>query len=405
MATGARDLESERLSELIGKIYDCVIDPTRWEPTLDRLCGLLNCINCVFSVTDLRHAIVRAQKIVGIEPKWVALMPDYAADAATLRFSVPDLRSRALDEPFVVRRDISDEVFFSNRCYQEWGAPQGHVDVIALHMMRGPDRLAEIAFCRHQDVGLITDREVRLLRLLAPHLRRAVTISDLIDMKSLEAASFGSALDTLAPGIVLAAKDGTILHANRAATSMLDCGTPIATSRGRLRANDPHASGRLQRLIALAADNETEVGASGIGIALAGSADEVATAHVLPLARGQVRTRLMPRAVAAVFVASNLHLPVRRLDAVAEVFGLTPAETRLLERLAHGDSLAQAAAAMNIAMTTVKTHRSRLLSKTGMRGQTSLISLVHRLVAPVGAVDAAAVDPASTATFEKTAPR
>jgi DNA-binding CsgD family transcriptional regulator len=93
--------------------------------------------------------------------------------------------------------------------------------------------------------------------------------------------------------------------------------------------------------------------------------------------------------VAAVFVASDLNLPFRRLDAVAEAFGLTPAETRVLDRLLHGDSIAEAAAAMNVAVTTVKTHRSRLLSKTGTRRQANLISLVHRLVPALGSAETA----------------
>jgi hypothetical protein len=43
-------------------------------------------------------------------------------------------------------------------------------------------------------------------------------------------------------------------------------------------------------------------------------------------------------------------------------------------------------------MTTAKTHRSRLLSKTGMRRQAGLIALVHRLVPAVAAVETAQVD-------------
>ena len=69
------------------------------------------------------------------------------------------------------------------------------IDGISLHLMPGPDRYAEVTLGRHKDFGLIGDREVRLLRLLAPHLRRAVIISDLIDMKSIEAEMLSHTLD------------------------------------------------------------------------------------------------------------------------------------------------------------------------------------------------------------------
>jgi len=389
MSADTQTVDAERLSDLIGAIYDCVLDPSRWDSTLDEIRKFLGCANVVLSSLDLRTDSFRVQKVIGIEPFWLAKAAETGPEFAKVYHTIPDLLTRPMDEPISPSRDGDRAAVLANRHYLEWAKPQGLIDSIAVFLMRSPERLAEFSLGRHESVGLITDREVRLLRLLAPHLRRAVTITDLIDMKSLEATSFGGALDALTPGVVLVAEDGTILHANRVAARMLDRGTPIAAKRGRLRAVDAYATERLHRVIALAAGNESEVGASGIGIALSGRSGEVATAHVLPLARGNVRTRLLPRAVAAVFVASDLHLPFRRLDAVAEAFGLTRAETRMLDRLLRGDSIAEAAAAMNVSVTTVKTHRSRLLSKTGTRRQATLISLVHRLVPALDSVETA----------------
>ena len=363
----------------------------------------LDCATAMLAVLDLRTNTFRAQKVVGIEPYWLAKVHEHSGEFAKLYHTVPDLLTRPIDDPLSPSRDCDRAAVLANPYYLHWAKPQGLIDSIGIFLMRSPDRTAEIGFGRHESVGLITDREIRLLRLLAPHLRRAVMITDLIDMKSLETQALGGTLDTLAVGVLLVAEDGAILHANRAAASMLDRKTPIAATRGKLRAGDLYTTDRLRRTIVLAARNEGGIGASGIGIALSEPSGHVATAHVLPLARGDLRTRLLPRAAAAVFIASDLRLPLARLEAIAEAFGLTRAETRLLDRLVRGDSIAEAAAAMNVAMTTVKTHRSRLLAKTGMRRQTSLISLVHRLLPPVGASDTEPAD--SVAAFGKTAPR
>ena len=401
MGADAGSFEAERLSDLIGAIYDCVLDPSRWDATLDEVRQFLDCANVVLALLDLRTDTVRLQKTIGIEPYWLAKMAEHSSDLAKLYRTVPDLLTRDIDEPIQGDR----KAILMDPYYVEWGKPQGLIDWIALFLMRSPNRFAKIWLARHESLGVITDREIRLLRLLAPHLRRAVTITDLIDMKSIEAEALDGTLDTLAVGILLVAEDGAILHANRAAASMLDRERPIAATLGKIRAGDLYTTDRLRSTIALAARNEGGIGASGIGIALSGPTGDVATAHVLPLARGDLRTRLMPRAAAAVFVASDLRLPLARLDAIAEAFGLTPAETRLLERLVRGDSIADAAAAMSIAMTTAKTHRSRLLAKTGMRRQTSLISLVHRLLPPIGAADTGPADVNDAAAFDKTARR
>src|SRR5690606_12616394 len=126
-----------------------------------------------------------------------------------------------LDEPVVGRRDIPDEVFRTSRYWQEWAAPQGTVDFITLNLMRTPDRLSGAALGRFEEHGLITDREVRLLRLIAPHLRRAVTITDLIDMKCMEAETLGRTLDMVSAGVLLVAQDAEILQTNRVADRML----------------------------------------------------------------------------------------------------------------------------------------------------------------------------------------
>lgn len=364
---------------------------------MDQVRRFLDCANCMLSVLDLRNGAVRVQKVIGVDPAWIARMPDHASEVAGWYLQVPNLDARPIDQPFSPSRDLDYAAVRTGRFYQEWAKPQGLIDSIGVVLMRNPDRLAEFSLGRAERAGPVGEREVRNLRLLAPHLRRAVTISDLLDMKSLETAGIGGALDALAVGILLVGEDGAILHANRAAEDMLDRRTPIAASEGRLRAANPHATDRLRRAIALAAADEPKIGAAGVGMALRGADGDVATAHLLPLARGAVRARLLPRAAAAVFVASGLQLPFGRLEAVAEAYGLTPAETRLLDRLVHGDSIAEAAAALNVAVTTVKTHRSRLLSKTGMRRQTGLISLVHRLVPSMGAAQATPAHPPSGA--------
>ncbi len=54
-------------------------------------------------------------------------------------------------------------------------------------------------------------------------------------------------------------------------------------------------------------------------------------------------------------------------------FGLTPAETRVLVELVRGKGRLAAAARLNITETTVRTHASRILAKTGTSRQTELI--------------------------------
>jgi hypothetical protein len=100
---------------------------------------------------------------------------------------------------------------------------------------------------------------------------------------------------------------------------------------------------------------EAALGKTGLAIRLDEGDEPPLFAHVGSLAHGELRTRLQPEAVAAVFISEGSD-GAAGADEMAVVYGLTPAETRLLESLLAGRSLAETAAARGVAMTTAKTH-------------------------------------------------
>jgi DNA-binding CsgD family transcriptional regulator len=235
---------------------------------------------------------------------------------------------------------------------------------------------------RHNTAGPVSDREIAILRLLAPHIRRAVTIGDLLDLKKLEVQALGSTLNNLAAAVIVVAGDNRILYANHAARHMFAAGRPVRSVGGRLAARG-EADAELTKAIELARRDEAGIGATGIGVSLGTAAGEPAVAHVLPLARGDLRTRLVPQATAAIFITRAVGVAAPNIGSVAAAFGLTPAETRVLERLLNGMSLVEAAAALAIGETTAKTHLSHIFAKAGVSRQAELVALVHRLQPPL----------------------
>ena len=64
---------------------------------------------------------------------------------------------------------------------------------------------------------------------------------------------------------------------------------------------------------------------------------------------------------------------------LAEVFGLTPAEARLAQRIARGDSLEDIAADAGIKMPTARCQLASVFGKTGTHRQPKLVALLCRL--------------------------
>ena len=199
---------------------------------------------------------------------------------------------------------------------------------------------------------------------------------------TLHSQALAVTLDNFAVGIVIVTDENRILHANRAALQMFARGRPVRSVNGRLSAPDATAIAQLGDAISLALQGDLGRGA-GIGVALAGALREPAIAHVLPLGDLSLTGQRKSPALAVVFVVSVLGEPVVNLSAVAACLGLTPRETRLVEKLEAGATLPEAAGALGIADTTAKTHLTHIFSKAGVTRQVELMTLIHRLVPPI----------------------
>src|SRR5262249_51390741 len=119
------------------------------------------------------------------------------------------------------------------------------------------------------------------------------------------------------------------------------------------------------------------------------SEGDPAYVHVLPLITGDTRSRLAPRASAALFVTANDGGAGPPAEAIAAVFDLSPAEIRVLGRLLGGGAPAGLADDLVLAMPTVRSHLASVYAKTGASRQSDLIRLATQLAGPVGQVASA----------------
>ena len=374
------------LSALIGSIYDCALDPSRWEPTLIAVTDAMECRTSALALADLRNRHTLIAKNVGIDPYWLEQVEQkHSAELQALTAqALASLRS--LDEPMVLTRHVPRAVAEVSPYIQECLKPQGLVDVLQYALVNTPSRLALFGVGRHESQGLVTEREIEIGGLLLPHVRRAVTISDVLDVRTIERARMAEVLDALRCGVVLTDAQGAILHANRSAEHMLRNGGLIEAAGGRLNARSEAAAMELRSAIKLAAQDEARIDKTGLAIRLTEANMPPIFAHVLPLTGGDLRTRLQPQAIAAVFIGASPDAQ-DGAEVAAAAYGLTPAETRVLACLLGGRTLAEAATSLGIAATTAKSHLEAIFAKTGISRQADLMRLGMGLVPPTGSAE------------------
>jgi DNA-binding CsgD family transcriptional regulator len=377
--SGARTedlLSVAAMSGLIGSIYDCALDPGQWERTLAGIAHALGGDRAILSLNDLQQDCALIAKSAGWEPHWLAERAKHLPEIHGLMGWW--LAQQTADEPFVALRDVPSEHLVTSPYVREVLQPLGIADIAHFMLISTATRFSELVIFRRH---VFTEREIAMGRLLLPHLRRAVTISNVLDVRTIERTWMAEALDTLRHGVLLTDERGTVLHANRSAERMLRDGDPIEVTSGTLRTRSTPANNELRRAITLAARDEARIGKAGTAIRLNGTDLPPVFAHVLPMGGSDLRAGLQPRSVAAVFVGPTLDRE-DGAEMLAAAFGLTRAETRIVKSLLAGHSLAQTAAELGIAMTTTKTHLRSIFAKTGVSRQAELVRLAMQAAPP-----------------------
>lgn len=195
---------------------------------------------------------------------------------------------------------------------------------------------------------------------------------------ALQAATLALAIDMLAWPLLLLHGDGVLLHANRAATTLLRRGRPLKlVPRQRVQPSDEahHAA-------FIAALGAVLKGAAPVGLHWAGDEGQPATSARLSALRPD--PTLAPVLMLTLAAEASLGAD---LTAYAAAHGLSTSETRVLQRLALGESSARAANALGLRATTVRTHALSLRRKTGHASLASLVLALARLapLAPLAA--------------------
>lgn len=376
-------LSRAEFSALIGRLYDCALEPDLWPAMMEELCRLVEGLNSSLFVLDLETQRARFGLWQGMdlaEREKLQQMNSSDAGFQPLR----DLANPAIDpdEPFVFNRMVSKELRERSEIRKDWIERFGIVDSIGTLVMREPNRLGIWTAARHRTVGEFTDREVDIMREVAPHLRRAVTISDILDARRIEGGALMETLNSLSAAVAIVGEKGKVLVANKAAERQLRSDGTLTSRNGRLAARSTASANAFSEALEQALQGDDAIGKAGIGVSLMNARAETASAYMLPLDVSDVRTRLVPQAMAAVFV-TGLVEAVDGLDEFGTLYQLTPAEVRVVEQLVKGMSVTEVARSLGNAEATVRTHLARIFSKTGTSRQGELIALAARLVSPL----------------------
>jgi DNA-binding CsgD family transcriptional regulator len=380
--SGSHLRDDDILTCLIGHVYDAALDPALWTGVLAQIGefvggqagGILS-----------KHSVSKASTPYyhfGVDPYYVRIYADTHSKfdpVSTLPFFDAE---QIVSLPELVPYDD----FCEGRFFHEWMRPQGLVDAANSVLEKSALSCSFLTILRDEARGIVDDEMRRRMALVVPHVRRAVLIGKVIDLKQAEAATFAGMLDGLSAGMFLIAADGRIVHANVAGHGMLSAGDVIRSIRGRLATttSDKQIERTLHETFAAANHGDAEIGIKGIALSLNAQNGERYVAHVLPLTSGARRfAGVAYAATTAMFVRKVALQSPLAAEIIARTYNLTPAELRVLLAIVEVGGIPEVATALGVADSTIKTHVGRLFGKTGASRQADLVKLVAGFSSPL----------------------
>jgi DNA-binding CsgD family transcriptional regulator/PAS domain-containing protein len=370
------------MSAMVAAIYDCAVNPSAWPEVLTALRSTFNVASIQLVTTALSGQCSRTTT-VGVDTSWQARLPEYGGNCIHLWGGPQLIRQYRLDLP-VAHSHVSERRVMNNEpFYREWAHPQGFGDYVGVVLGSEPGQIHALMLGRGKGQGDLRHSEAEKMSFLAPHIGRAARIGDVVSAARKAAQSAQDTLEVLSLPVLMVDADMRLVHANNAAADLLRKNVGLAAKNGLIAASDPRTQNALAIAVGVATQDETLLQRRDMEIPLFSADGEARILHVLPLARGDARREVSSYAVAALFIAERAQDTRLPAAAIAVIYHLTPAETRVFKLIVDGYSLPAIARQLEVAVSTVRTHILRLLEKTGSSRQSDLVRLAGSLSLPI----------------------
>jgi DNA-binding CsgD family transcriptional regulator len=369
-----RTYTHDTVTRLIGRIYDAVLDPGSWSGFLSDLGEAMDghglSLNLIDPLSGNTIYCVTAKSdptFVDQYRRYYSACDPWAQEGRRRNLLRPGLI--ALGETIVPRSALIRTEFYNDlgRDFDFCGG------VGALFQFE--QSLMGISLSQYK-FGQFGRSELRLIRVLAPHVERAMKVYQSLEGAEMISAQANAALDRINCGVLFLSSSGGLLFANRAARALLSTRDGLLTVRGELHATTPAQTTKLRAAIGIAlrvSEGATLAETPAI-IIQRPSCRWPLSVLVTPLPRAAGTLGFGTPAV-ALFVTDPARSVPSEMESIRAMLGLTLGEARLVQLLASGRTVTEAADVLSLRLETVRKKLKLVFQKTDTHRQTDLVRL------------------------------
>lgn len=366
--------------EIVGLIYDSALDPLRLKHALAKMVEAVNATGAHLVGLKAPGPEVVLSAITGFSALGEI---DYNERYAKLDPRAPQLIAapvgrwiqchQYLDQDFVDRSDF----------FQDFLIPYGSRYVSAVKLVESDSFAAILGVHTSIVQAPLPQEALDFLKRLTPHLERAVRLIHEYAQLQNQWSVVKATLDILDYGALVCDEDGVLLVGNASSAAMLEHADGLGLRDDRLYVHDATAREHLHKLLTSAPGEGKEAAGDALKGALLVPRPSGSPPYQIMLRRIEPARSLLgfaQRWLWSVVISDPASASVPTMRAIAMLYGLTPAETRLATLLISGAMPDEIAAmsvrknALSVASTCrcgLKFARSRRSARTGSYAATS----------------------------------
>lgn len=365
-------------SDLIGAIYQGAIEEQPWQAFLSQLRELMTAVN---TTLVLRPPSAQGTGVL-------------LTDGGSLESIASYNESLFVFDPFVdlqvgevktLLELIDEDDLLDSELYKVCMAPAGLHDSLGADMSVPGELEACLRVARSRDSKAFDADDRQLIKMILPHLERAILIHARLNKIESERALYAGAVEQLSVGSIILDENARLLSCNTMARQLVDKQDGLQLVKDSLRLSSKDANGELQAVIAEVLVNQRQRKPAVVGAMRvqrpSGLQDLALVIRPVPINEWS-EGESVPSV--AVFISDPEQISEAPRQTITRLFGFTPAEANLAMLLANGQSLDEASQQLSISRNTARTHLRSVFAKTGVERQASLVRLILKSVAPLG---------------------
>ncbi len=383
--------ELENFSETMGLIYQAGLDSDKWPLVLQAICEEVDADKAQILYLDPREYMISFACCYGFDPfahnMGAGRFRSYFFEDPVAKYGITHL-----DEVFANQRVIDADVLNASDMHQEIRRPANMEHMLTTFLTDGSLDWSGFCFFRTTEQEPFSSKDELVLNRYVEHLKRATyfhkSMAGAANFKHMQNA----VLDTLDTGIIVVDDLHDVVICNNSAQQIIECSSVLRLNDTRLTCRYPQENSLLHESIDEALGLEPHLsskrkiavrlrGADSLNSILAVTTPmqiqnlEEKQQH-LPILKAHYTARIPSRKHALITLCAPQELNKHTLEMLQHLFGLTPAEAALADRLADDISLEHAAKQLGRAVGTARVQLQSIFEKTDTSRQSSLIRLI-----------------------------